>query len=142
MLDKLPQTYAHGDASPQNLLRPADDPDGLVAIDWGFGSLLAVGFDLGQLLVGLAHAGEVDLSELPRIDAAIFPAYLDGLRAESCDVDPSLVRAGYIGSLVTRSALSALPVELLGAPPSEEHQALFLDRLRLTRALVDMAAEI
>ncbi len=142
MLDKLPQTYAHGDASPQNLLRPADDPDGLVAIDWGFGSLLAIGFDLGQLLVGLAHAGEVGPSELARIDAAIFPAYLDGLRAESYDVQPSLVRAGYIGSLVARSALSALPFELLGASLSAQDQALFLDRLRLTRVLVDMAAEI
>ena len=57
MLDRLPQTYAHGDASPQNLLLPVREPGTVIVIDWGFGSLLPVGFDLGQLLVGLAHAG-------------------------------------------------------------------------------------
>ena len=40
LLAVLPQTHAHGDASPQNLLRPAGDPGELVVIDWGFGDLL------------------------------------------------------------------------------------------------------
>jgi len=80
---------------------------------------------------------------LPEIDAAIFPAYLDGLRAEDYEADPDLVRAGYVGSLAARSALCALPVELLtSASPDEETEALFLQRLQLTRAMVDMAAEI
>jgi hypothetical protein len=35
-----------------------------------------------------------------------------------------------------------LPVELLGAPAGEAAEELFLQRLQLTRALVDMAAEI
>ena len=82
LLDGLPQTYAHGDASPQNLLLPAGEPATIAVIDWGFGSLLPVGFDLGQLLVGLAHAGQARPSDLAGIDAAIFPAYLDGLRAD------------------------------------------------------------
>ncbi len=69
MLDELPQTYAHGDASPQNLLLPEDEPGTIAVIDWGFGTLLPVGFDLGQLLVGLAHARDTDLSQLPAIDA-------------------------------------------------------------------------
>ena len=43
MLDDLPQTYAHGDASPQNLLLPADEPGTIVVIDWGFGTLLRSG---------------------------------------------------------------------------------------------------
>ena len=36
LLADLPQTHAHGDASPQNLLRPAHEPGTLVVIDWGF----------------------------------------------------------------------------------------------------------
>lgn len=48
LLDALPQTYAHGDASPQNLLVPASEPGTFVIIDWGFNCPLAVGFDLGQ----------------------------------------------------------------------------------------------
>jgi hypothetical protein len=147
-LDALPQTYAHGDASPQNLLLPAAEPGTIVIIDWGFGTLLPVGFDLGQLLVGLAHAGETDPSDLAAIDAEIFPAYLDGLADEDYKVDPAQVRTGYVGSLVARSALCAIPVETLGpadmvgaAEPDEATVALFTQRLRLTRVLLDMAAD-
>jgi hypothetical protein len=142
LLDELPQTYAHGDASPQNLLLPAAEPGTIVVIDWGFGTLLPVGFDLGQLLLGLAHAGLTDVSELPAIDAAIFPAYLDGLAAEDYKVDPAQVRAGYVGGLAARSALCAIPVEKLGQPPTEELTQLCADRLRLTRLMLDMARDV
>ena len=64
--ESLPATYVHGDAHPQNLLAQADEPDEFVVIDWGFNCPLAVGFDLGQLLVGLAHAGELDVNDWPR----------------------------------------------------------------------------
>jgi hypothetical protein len=143
MLDTLPKTYAHGDASPQNLLLPANEPDTVVVIDWGFGTLLPVGFDLGQLLVGLASAGVSDPLELAAIDAEIFPAYLDGLAAEDHKVEPTQVRAGYIGGLAARSALCALPLELLGdSDPDGQIQALMTSRLRLTRILVDMTREV
>lgn len=142
MLDRLPQTYAHGDASPQNLLLPDNQPATIAVIDWGFGSLLPIGFDLGQLLVGLAHAGRSDPSALPDIDAAIFPAYLDGLAAEDYPAAPAQVRLGYLGSLAARSALSALPLELLSRPPASNAQAEFLHRLRLTRAMISLTAGI
>jgi hypothetical protein len=138
-LDELPQTYAHGDASPQNLLLPAAEPGTIVAIDWGFGTLLPVGFDLGQLLVGLAHATDSDLAQLPAIDAEIFPAYLDGLACEDYKVDPAQVRAGYLGSLAARSALCATPIELLGSEEvSAETIALLARRLRLTRLMLEL----
>ena len=143
LLDKLPQTYAHGDASPQNLLLPAGEPGTIVAIDWGFGTLVPVGFDLGQLLVGLAHATGSDLSLLPAIDAEIFPAYLDGLAREGYHVDPAQVRAGYLGSLAARSALCAIPVEQLAdGPGSAEVTALFTRRLRLTRLMLDLTRDV
>jgi aminoglycoside phosphotransferase (APT) family kinase protein len=128
-LDQLPQTYAHGDASPQNLLLPADEPGTIAVIDWGFGTLLPVGFDLGQLLVGLAHADASDPSLLPAIDAENFPAYLDGLAAEDYKADPALVRAGYLGLLAARSALCAIPADHLGVePPSAEVMAMLVAR--------------
>jgi hypothetical protein len=143
LLAALPQTHAHGDASPQNLLRPAGEPGTLVVIDWGFGDLLPVGFDLGQLLVGLAHAGETDPGELAAIDEAILPGYLEGLADEGYDVDPRLVRTGYLGGLAVRSALCALPLEQLGEPAkTDEKLALFVTRLRLSRVMVDLAKEI
>ncbi len=143
MLDALPKTYAHGDASPQNLLLPANEPDTVVVIDWGFGTLLPVGFDLGQLLVGLANAGQSDPLELAAIDAEIFPAFLDGLAAEDYKVEATAVRAGYVGGLAARSALCALPLDQLGdSDPDGEIVALMTTRLRLTRVLVDMAREV
>jgi hypothetical protein len=135
-LDRLPQTYAHGDASPQNLLLPDNQPGTMAIIDWGFGSLLPIGFDLGQLLVGLAHAGKSDPSALPDIDATIFPAYLEGLAAEDYRATAAQVRLGYLGALAARSALSALPLELLSRPPTKDAEAEFLHRLRLTRAMI------
>jgi Phosphotransferase enzyme family len=143
VLDDLPQTYAHGDASPQNLLLPEDEPGTIAIIDWGFGTLLPVGFDLGQLLVGLAHARDTDLSQLPAIDAEIFPAYLDGLASEDYKVDPAHVRTGYIGSLAARSALCAIPAEQLGsAEPTDDTVTLFARRIRLTRLMLDLAREV
>jgi Phosphotransferase enzyme family len=143
LLAALPQTHAHGDASPQNLLRPVGEPGTFVVIDWGFGDLLPIGFDLGQLLVGLAHAGETDPDELAAMDAAIVPAYLEGLADEDYDVDPRLVRTGYLGGLAVRSALCALPLERLNEPDRNEEQlALFATRMRLTRVMVDLAREV
>jgi hypothetical protein len=143
LLDALPQTHAHGDASPQNLLRPAEEPGTFVVIDWGFGDLLPIGFDLGQLLVGLAHAGETDPDELAAIDSAIMPAYLEGLADEDYDVDARLVRTGYLGGLAARSALCALPLERLSEPDQTDEQLeFFASRMRLTRVMVDLAREI
>lgn len=143
-LDTLPQTYAHGDASPQNLLVPANDPDTFVVIDWGFDSPQAIGFDLGQLLIGLVHAGETTVADLPAIHAAILPAYLDGVRIEGMDVADADVHDGYVGSLVVRATFTALPIELLSAPPRLGDEAaafhhLWLERVRLTRYLLDLA---
>jgi hypothetical protein len=141
-VDALPHTRAHGDASPQNLLVPVDRSAEFVAIDWGFNDLLPVGFDLGQLLIGLAHAGELSAADLPAVDAAIGPAYLAGLAAEGMHVDPAVVRHGYLATLVVRSTLTALPFELLGAPVDDGLAALFGQRLALTRYLVELATEI
>jgi len=142
LCDALPQTYCHGDASPQNLLVPADEPDEFVVIDWGFNSPLPVGFDLGQLLVGLAHAGDLHVDALPVIVDAILPAYHKGLNAASDLGTPEQVRQGFVASLVLRSAFTAVPFELLGAPDTPELRATFTGRIRLTRYLLDLAAEL
>lgn len=141
-LDELPQTYSHGDASPQNLLIPTADRSERIVIDWGFGSLMSIGFDLGQLLIGLAHAGEIDPEELPGIQSVIEPAFVDGLTAEGYECPPAVVHEGFIGALVARSALSAIPFEVLDRPESEDSAALIRNRLRLTRVLVDLSKEL
>ena len=130
-LDGLPQTFVHGDASPQNLLVPADDPATFVAIDWSLIGPCAVGYDLGQLLVGLAHAGQLDVDAVPGVHDAMLPAYVAGLADEGLRVDRDVVRFGFHAALVVRSAFSALPPALTDAP-------LVARRVRLTRHLVDL----
>lgn len=137
-LDTLPQTLAHGDASPQNLLVPMADPETFVVIDWGFGSPLAVGFDLGQLLVGLVQAGEADAADLAQVHEAILAAYVEGLAVEGMVVDQDVVRFGYVASLVIRSAFSALMPERLGEPDTPQLREAFRQRVLLTRFIVDL----
>jgi hypothetical protein len=139
-LDRLPQAYQHGDASPQNLLVPVEAPDTFVAIDVAFQSPQAVGFDLGQLLIGLAHAGELPPDRLAEVHQAILPAYTDGLNSERQTATLADVRLGYLGSLAARAAFTALPFELFGQPVTDDARAFFADRVRLTRFLVDLVS--
>jgi len=142
MLDGLPQTLAHWDACPQNLLADPERVDGFVAIDWSFTTTAPVGFDLGQLLVGLAQTGELDPTELPAIHAAIVPAYLEALRNEGVDADPADVRTGYVGSLLLRSGFTGPPLELLGRSDEPGIADVFAQRARYARFLLDLRKEV
>jgi Phosphotransferase enzyme family len=137
-LDSLPQTFMHGDASPQNLLVPAEDPDTFVAIDWSLMGPAAVGYDLGQLLIGLAHAGQLDVDMLAVVHDTVLPAYTAGLAEEGMRVDADVVRFGFHAALVVRSAFSALPLARLAGPPTRNDAAGVAHRVRLSRHLVDL----
>ena len=136
----MPQCYQHGDASPQNLLVPRDNPDEFVVIDWGFDCPQAVGFDLGQLLIGLAHAGELAPEALPAVHKVILKAFQEGLREDGMYVDEEQVLYGYLGSLLIRAAFTALPLELFGK--ADASLELFEQRVQLTRALVDLVSPV
>ncbi|MFS8098832.1 aminoglycoside phosphotransferase family protein [Lentzea alba] len=108
-LEALPQATGHNDACPQNLLVPLDDPESFVAIDVGWQCPNPVGADLGQLLVGLAQAGRMAVSELPALREEIIDAYLEGLRVEGRSVSREQVALGCDGSLALRSAFHSEP---------------------------------
>lgn len=135
-LDALPQCYQHGDASPQNLLVPQGCPDEFVVIDWGFDCPQAVGFDLGQLLIGLAHAGELSPEALPAVHKVILEGFQTGLATEGMQVSEEQVLYGYLGSLCARATFTALPLWEPATP------ALFEQRVQLTRALVDLVSTV
>ncbi len=139
-LDALPRTFAHGDACPQNLLRPAG-ASGVVAIDWTFAGIYPVGTDAGQLLAGRAESGELAPGELPELLDEIAEAYIHGLRDEDADVSETDTRLGIVGNLVVRSAFTALPLELLASGRAGLEE-LFASRARYARFLVDLADEV
>lgn len=147
-LDAYPQTLAHGDASPQNLLATTalDGSAEYVAIDAGFGGPLAVGHDLGQLVVGRVHAGLDDPDTVPHRWPQVVAAYTEGLWAEgylgaghpdgiSREELSALVHRAATLTVLLRSAFPGLSVD----PP---HRGVLADRLRLTRALVDLPREL
>jgi hypothetical protein len=137
-LDRLPHTFVHGDASPQNLLVPAGDPDELVAIDWSLIGLSVVGYDLAQLLVGLVHSGRLTVEAMPAVHQAVLDGYCAGLADEDAAIDDDAVRFGFDATLVIRSAFSALPLDRLTGPPDDEPAAPVAARIALTRYLVDV----
>jgi hypothetical protein len=137
-LDALPQAIPHGDASPQNLLVPADAPDTFVAIDVSFQCPLAIGFDLGQLLIGLVHAGVMPAADLPVVHEAIVPAFAEGLRDHGGKATVDEIAWGYVGSMAVRAAFTALPLEALGQPATPELAATFRERALLTRFIADL----
>ena len=138
MLDRLaglPQAVGHGDACPQNLLIPAEAPNTVVAIDLSWQHPEAIGFDLGQLLIGLAHTGDLAADELPALHDDLLAAFVDGLRTERCDVDIDDVRYGFDAAMVIRSAFTSLPWDQLQDQRDPEFVAHLVQRVALTRYL-------
>jgi Phosphotransferase enzyme family len=141
-LDQLPHTQIHGDACPQNLLTPISNEDGFVVVDWGMACSAPVGYELAQLLIGLAHSGHLTVGDLPTIHDAILEEYVEGLAAEGLAVDMADARFGFDAALVLRSAFTALPLEQLTGPASDSLERLIAQRARLTRYLVDLGLAI
>jgi hypothetical protein len=137
-LDLLPRTLVHGDACPQNLLRPMAEPDTIVAIDWTFAGIAAVGLDAAQLVAGRAESGELDPDTLSDVLDDVVDGYAAGFAEANDSVDRAIIRFGVVANLVTRSAFTAVPVELLGDAPTGELASLVARRLRYARFLVDL----
>ncbi|GGK00196.1 hypothetical protein GCM10010123_32630 [Pilimelia anulata] len=138
-LTALPQCLPHGDASPQNLLvAAADGPARFVAIDLSFRTPHPLGFDLGQLLVGLTHAGIQPAALLPAIADTILPAYRRGLAAEGLDDAADAAAEGFALATLVRSGFDGFRYDLIdSADPAE--QRVFDERVAMSRALADRA---
>lgn len=140
-LDALPQSMPHGDASPQNLLVPADSPDEFVVIDISFQTPQAVGFDLGQLLVGLVHADLVPATELGAVADAIEPAFVAGLADVGSTVTTVEVEQGFWISLLLRTGFDSMRYDLVDSADRAEAYT-FEQRLELTRFVTTRAERV
>ncbi|WP_392543053.1 hypothetical protein [Oryzobacter telluris] len=138
-LDELPQAMPHGDASPQNLLVPAGDREGFVVIDISFRSPHALGFDLGQLVVGLVHADLLPAAALPEVVSMVEPAYVAGLADEGLTGAADVVHEAFTTSAMVRSGFDGLRLELL-ADADPAHRASFDQRVALSRFLAGRLA--
>jgi hypothetical protein len=139
---RLPQLQSHGDATPHNLLVPKKQPDVFVVIDWAMAGLAAAGDDLGQLLIGHAHEGVLSAADLPDLHELLVQSYVAGLADEGYRLNADVVRTGMDIGLAVRSAFTALPLERLDEPVSDDLRREFARRVELTRYLVDSGLQV
>jgi hypothetical protein len=137
--EALPTALPHGDAAPVNLLRPRDEPDTFVAIDWAFGCQLPLGFDLGQLLCGEIEQGRGDADGLPGLLDAIETGYVAGLADEGLATDRGVVRRGLVLALATRNVPGMIPWEVTEGDGADPDTSAFLGRrAALGRFVLDL----
>ena len=141
-LDTAALGTSHGDACPRNLLvrQGCLDDGSFVLIDFGFWGRAPLGFDLSQLLLGEVQTGERAASDLPRLEAAIVPAYVDGLAAEGTAVDLAVVQRTHVLLALLFNGLSAMPFELLAGPPDDEAVRVTRERCAMASFLLDLEA--
>lgn len=138
----MPQLPSHGDACPQNLFIEIS-PDGMtqfVAIDWGLSGPACPGFDLSQLLAGLANAGRLPTDAVRRLEPQCLGAYCEGLAASGSRVAESSVRRGHALSMALFTGLFTLASPRLEQPDSPELHAFMAERLDMGRFALDLLA--
>ena len=123
-LDRLPQTFCHLDAFPRNLfVRPhGRGAVQLIAIDWEFAGVSALGAEVAPLVGGSLLFDELDVAIADEIETAIVASYLAGLRAAGWQGDEALVRLGYAAALVLHYVFLLLEVVVVGTENEEFRQ--------------------
>jgi len=136
-LERMQTGAAHGDACTNNILFRADTDD-MVLIDFGFWYPNPLGFDLSQLLLGDVQLGRGSAGDLPAIDESCTAAYIEGLRAEGCEVPAAVVRRGHALLMLIFSGLSAIPFELLAEAPTDGTRHIAAERAVALRYMLDL----
>jgi len=111
-LERMPQTFCHGDAIRRNLLFRGNQ---LFAVDWEQAGLYAPGEEVGQMLSIAAAFFDTEPADLPALDEAIFAAYSEGLGP--CDTRQ--LRFAYAAHAALRNLFNAVGT----AVPSDEGAA-------------------
>jgi hypothetical protein len=135
-----PHALGHGDATTANVL---DDGTDLVLVDWSYGSSMAMGMDLSQLVAGLVSGRAVgDLAVVAEVDRLVVDAFCGGVEAEGGEVDRGQVELTYLTALAVRSALPFLDVRHAADLPEEHRAALLAQRAGLARLTLDRLAAV
>jgi hypothetical protein len=106
-----------------------------VVIDLSFRSAHALGFDLGQLLVGLVHAGLLPATSMPPVATTILREYVAGLHETGItDADEDAAH-GFATGVLLRSGFDGFRYELLDSEDPGAREA-FDERIAMSRFLV------
>ncbi len=125
-LDRLPQTLSHLDASSDNLLVRRDGAGRaeMVALDWAFVGIAAVGEEVGQLIARSLLAGAVPAGEAERLRAIVLAGYADGLRDAGWAASmEEIVRAVAVGASVAAALRWGLSAAVSAVRPAFDARA-------------------
>ena len=137
--EQVPHAMSHGDATPDNLLRTSD---GIVAIDWSYGSSGPLGADLGQLLAGRFDTGQADPDDAPKIASVLLDAYMEGLADEGVHPDPKDVLVGWATHLAIRSVISSTVIDHRPDLNEEVRSQLLERRVAVARIGLELEAQL
>ncbi|MFE9093410.1 aminoglycoside phosphotransferase [Streptomyces sp. NPDC007264] len=115
IMESLPRVFSHLDHWPANLRAHGADS---VLFDWAFAGDGALGEDIGNHVPDSVLDLFVPAARLPELAAAVYDAYLHGLRAGGWRGDERLLRLGVCASAVKYDWLTGLML----ARASEEQQ--------------------
>ena len=106
-LKNLPPTFSHMDAYRPNLFirRNAQGAEEVVAIDWVFAGIGAIGEEIANLLLASLIWFEYDATSAKNLDDRIFAGYVEGLRQAGWDGDSRQVRLGFTAACALRWGL-------------------------------------
>lgn len=126
---RLPQVLCHNDVHRKNFmwaLSPQTGEEELIGVDWAFTGTGAAGNDLGSLVGNSMYFFDYDPYDVETLEAALLDGYLAGISDHRVEIDPRLVRLGYLISLVFW--METLPgwTDFILPPDSGAHvQAMF-----------------
>ncbi len=110
LLATLLQTFCHLDAYKRNLFfrkRP-DGTDEIVAIDWGYAGIAALGEEIGALVAATLFFGEIPPEGAAELQTTVLAGYMDGLRDAGWSGSREQVLMGYVASVALRYGVGAL----------------------------------
>ena len=84
--------------------------------------------------------GERSAAELPELEKVCLAAYVEGLRAEGCDASFEAVQRAHALQMLMFAGLSALPLEHLDKPPTDELRRIARERADSLRFILDLVA--
>jgi hypothetical protein len=140
-LERLPQTFCHGDAMRRNLLSrrlPGGEVE-TAAVDWERAGYWAVGEEVGQTLSVAAAFYHLEPGDLPALDEAMFESYLDGLREAGWQGDARAVRFAYAAHAALRNAFNAVGASV---PEAARFEGIRRNHGRSWEELAERRAEI
>jgi hypothetical protein len=125
-LERLPQTFCHQDAFAGNLFwrRGPTGQGQLVAIDWSFAGIAAVGEELAPLTLMASLTMGMEPADSARIYQACLEGYLAGLADAGWPADPQLVLFSCLTARFYRYLFGATLGELWTAMRDEYKHAM------------------